>query len=353
MSKIEWTGETWNPISGCSRKSTGCENCYAETLTKRLGLMGNPKYQGLLNEQNRFNGVIKFDENALLIPLKKRKPTTYFVNSMSDLFHENCNDEWIDKVFAVMGLAKNKGQIFQILTKRADRMLKYFSTPKRELIERWSNVSYDFGLTFRNDEEDADAVPCHVFNIAEEFFPLPNVWLGVSVENQKAADERIPLLLETPAAIRWLSCEPLLEQVNIERWLLINWQCSGCRGYFSGGWKMTCPDCGRKEYWCGSHKFNGRKVESHPNFPAQDGIGIDWVVVGGESGNGARDCEVHWIRKLVKQCQSAKVPVFVKQLGSKPYVRDLIVSGYLPISNKKGGNIEEFPTDLQIREYPK
>lgn len=325
MSKIEWTGETWNPISGCSRKSTGCENCYAETLTKRLGLMGNPKYQGLLNEQNRFNGVIKFDENALLIPLKKRKPTTYFVNSMSDLFHENCNDEWIDKVFAVMGLAKNKGQIFQILTKRADRMLKYFSTPKRELIERWSNVSYDFGLTFRNDEEDADAVPCHVFNIAEEFFPLPNVWLGVSVENQKAADERIPLLLETPAAIRWLSCEPLLEKVDLTF-------------VENDGYKLNCLT--------GTQKDMGRPCEDAQNK-------IDWVIVGGESGNGARDCEVHWIRKLVKQCQSAKVPVFVKQLGSKPYVRDLIVSGYLPISNKKGGNIEEFPTDLQIREYPK
>lgn len=343
---IEWSDSVWNPISGCSRKSAGCEHCYAEVMTKRLALMGQEKYQGLLNEHNRFNGVIKFDEKALLIPLKTKKPTTYFVNSMSDLFHENVKDEWIDKVFAVMALAKH--HTFQILTKRADRMKEYLSNPSRK------NLVKETHLKMVEDEDRAKffggssgfwtvKTRLGVWWDVETTFPLQNVWLGVSVENQKAADERIPLLLETPAAVRWLSCEPLLENLNLNK----HWSVK-----FDG-------------------RFNGK------GFPIGRN-GIDWVVVGGESGLKARVCQSDWIRSIVNQCQSAKVPVFVKQLGENFWMRQeewramsakdkhlLRTAGPNEIEedmrtthfkifnkNKKGGEISEFPIDLQIREFP-
>lgn len=240
MSKIEWTGKTWNPLSGCSRKSTGCENCYAEVMTKRLALMGQEKYQGLLNEHGRFNGVVKFSESDLVKPLSVKKPETWFVNSMSDLFHENVADEWVDKVFAVMALCPQ--HTFQILTKRPDRMKEYFAL----------NVG----------------------------FPLPNVWLGTSTENQKTADERIPHLLETPAAVRFLSCEPLLGKIDLSAYLDKN---------------SFSHDDGKASIYTPK---------------------ISWVIAGGESGSRARPAHPEWVRLLRDQCVSAKVSFFFKQWGT-------------------------------------
>lgn len=306
MSKIEWTGKTWNPLSGCSRKSDGCKNCYAEVMTKRLAAMGQEKYKGLLNEQGRFNGVMKFDEKALLIPLKTKKPTVWFVNSMSDLFHENVKDEWIDKAFAVMALCPQ--HTFQILTKRPERMRDYFAN----LEERELEINCElYELTPK-------PVP-HIPFIVGVDLPLPNVWLGVSVENQQTADERIPLLLETPAAIRFLSCEPLLGEIILNR--------------------------ATQKYY-----------EKIPLHKPVDYVEIDWVIVGGESGNRARPCSIEWIRDIVRQCQNAKVPVFVKQLGKRSFQspKSEGSTGYfLALENKKGGDISEFPEDLQIREFPK
>jgi protein gp37 len=230
MSKIEWTGKTWNPITGCQRVSAGCQHCYAETMTKRLAAMGQEKYQGLLDGKGRFNGEVRFDRPSLDIPILRKKPTTYFVNSMSDIFHPGINHDWQRYIWVVM---KNTPRhTYQILTKRAEEMQR------------------------RVDE------------LVNEFGVLPNVWLGVSVENQAAADERIPHLLQTPAAIRFLSCEPLLGPVEIHR-------------YAMGGLITT----------------------------------LDWVIVGGESGPGARPVHPDWARSLRDQCAAAGVPFFFKQWG--------------------------------------
>lgn len=323
MTAIEWVkgqdgtqGKTWNPISGCSRKSAGCENCYAEVMTRRLEAMGLPKYAGLLNEQGRFNGVVRLDEQSLVAPLKRKKPTTYFVNSMSDLFHENVPDEWIDKIFAVMALCPQ--HTFQILTKRADRMRKYcdFTHPGTERVIAVRQATAPF-LAFCADKTSAIR------------FPLSSVWLGVSAENQKTADERIPLLLDTPAAVRFVSAEPLLEQIEIHNHLYTRFQMSGLH-----------------------HEYNA----------------LDWVIVGGESGPKARPCNVEWIRSIVAQCRDAQTPVFVKQLGANSYLDG--VSGantdgakclvadfndertYFWLNSKKGGDPSEWPHDLRIRQMP-
>jgi len=303
-SSIEWTTETWNPVTGCSRISDGCTNCYAEKMTKRLEAMGQVKYAGLLNAQGRFNGTVKTWDDALQIPLKTKKPTTYFVNSMSDLFHANLPDEFIDKVFAVMALCPQ--HTFQILTKRPERMRNYFAPANR-------TVDRGFNLAAWLDHNYGEAAIDAVLESRKKSVCPSNVWLGVSVEDQKAADERIPLLLQTPAAIRWLSVEPLLGPVDLTQ-------------------HLKCESCiDRSVHWCG------------------DPV-VDWVVVGGESGPGARDCDIHWIRSVVEECKAAEVPVFVKQLGAKPFMG---VKGFGPvIKNKKGGDIAEFPPDLQIREFP-
>ncbi len=325
-SPIEWTNYTSNPLyvtlkeTGkrgwhCNKPSAGCGHCYAETLNKRFGtgldFVGRnaDKLNFFLNNKELLE-IIKLNDRLA----RKNETAKLFLCDMTDLFLENHTKQILDRMFAVIALCPNI--TFQVLTKRAERMKKYFensSSPWLDSLEEW----------WEYEPQLARSIEGWAASFGGDY--LENLWLGVSVENQKAADERIPLLLETPAAIRWLSCEPLLEKVDLTF-------------VENDGYKLNCLT--------GTQKDMGRPCEDAQNK-------IDWVIVGGESGNGARDCEVHWIRKLVKQCQSAKVPVFVKQLGSKPYVRDLIVSGYLPISNKKGGNIEEFPTDLQIREYPK
>ena len=329
MSKIQWTEKTWNPISGCSRKSTGCENCYAETMTKRLEAMGLEKYTGLLNAQGRFNGVVKLDEHALLEPLRRKKPTTYFVNSMSDLFHESIPDEWIDKIFAVMALCPQ--HTFQVLTKRADRMRAYFSdvqnieiddyrehAPFAPAVSRvmWSLLRIAGAQLLTALVQAGTLVEVEENVLWVDRWPLPNVWLGVSVENQQAADERIPHLLDTPAAIRFLSCEPLLGTIEF------------------------------------SNVTNRIDAVRRLGLSAFDGI--DWVIVGGESGANARPCDVEWIRSIVEQCKAANVPVFVKQLGAFIGYREDYQGALVRIKtvNRKGGHPAEWPEDLRVREMP-
>lgn len=314
-SNIEWTGVTWNPLAGCSRISTGCENCYAEKMTKRLSAMGQPKYHGLLNGHGRFNGVVNFDENALILPLKTKKPETYFVNSMSDLFHENVQDEWIDQVFAVMALCPQ--HTFQILTKRPERMKSYLSDSN--VWYRITDYAYLSEVARKGKSEIGEQFGQHFEK------PLPNVWLGVSAENQEQASKRIPILLQTPAAIRWVSAEPLLSGIEFVKRIDSMNHVDMLKGI---------------RYWKGHH--------------VQTVCKLDWIVAGGESGANSRPCELAWIRSIVEQCNAASVPVFVKQLGSKPICERLIEfhSPVIKLKNKKGGNIEEFPEDLQIREFP-
>ena len=341
MTKIEWvknadgtSGQTWNPVSGCSRVSDGCKNCYAEVMTKRLAAMGQAKYQGLLNEHNRFNGAVKLDEKALLKPLSIKKPTMFFVNSMSDLFHESIPDEWIDKAFAVMALCPQ--HTFQILTKRPDRMKAYFHRIRKRQTDHYDIDLFMWSLfDFRQRGE----IKQEAARLFDTEIPFKNIWLGVSVENQKTADERIPHLLNTPAAVRFLSCEPLLDFVDLSKWIHPprQFRCTGnyCSFNYS---KSDCEICGGTGW-----QWTKKK--------------IDWVIVGGESGNKARPCYMQAIRQIVNDCQKSDVKVFVKQLGSN-FCQGWNWNGegvryYPPIKNGKGGNIAEFPADLQIRQMPK
>ncbi|HRJ90057.1 MAG TPA: phage Gp37/Gp68 family protein [Pyrinomonadaceae bacterium] len=350
--KIEWTERTWNPITGCSRVSEGCKNCYAEKMTRRLEAMGSPKYRGILNEHGRFNGGVRFDESALLVPLKRKKPTTYFVNSMSDLFHENIADEWIDKVFAVMALAPQ--HTFQMLSKRAKRMREYVNWKCEHLERRDKIAEASFNL---NDEIGANEHGEYAFSDSQCFvqadrWPLPNVHLGVSAENQEQADARIPDLLETPAAVRFVSAEPLLGEIDFSQFLPNPAMCGFC-GFvpYEGmerflqiqGDGVTCIRC------------------TQP-LPSRM---IDQIIVGGESGPNARPCNVDWIRSIVNQCQTAGVAVFVKQLGSgrSEYSGAARIQpvgdgkdaqqGTLVYKHSKGADPSEWPEDLRIREFPK
>lgn len=288
---IQWTDRTWNAVRGCSRISEGCRNCYAERVATRFGTKDGPfsGYATMTKSGPRWTGKVELIEPALLEPLKWRKPQRVFVNSMSDLFHESLPDEAIDRVFAVMALCPHI--TFQVLTKRAKRMREYFvgftptdSSDVDRVLNRGGSCA-DWMLRFGFSEAQIDTV-------ADSHFwrGLPNVWLGVSVEDQITADERIPELLRTPAAIRFVSYEPALGPVDF------------------------------REY--------ARKLH--------------WVIVGGESGPGARPFDVQWARNTIQQCKAAGVAVFYKQGGySNRCAHD-----------KKGGHFECFPEDLTIREFP-
>jgi protein gp37 len=211
-SRIEWTEQTWNPTTGCTKVSDGCRNCYAEVMARRLHAIGVPGYEN--------NFKLTLQQNRLSQPLSRRPPTLYFVNSMSDLFHRDVSDEYLDQVFDV--IRKTPQHTYQILTKRARRLPRYFA--KRECPS--------------------------------------NVWLGVSVENRRSGLPRIDDLRRTQARVRFLSVEPLLEDLG--------------------------------------------------DF---DLDGIDWVIVGGESGHQARPMDASWARNVKRQCAAAGVAFFFKQWG--------------------------------------
>ena len=253
--------------------------------------------------KHRWTGAVALDEKALLKPLGWKKPRRIFVTSVSDPFHPAVTDEMLDRLFAVMALAPQ--HTFQVLTKRPERMRAYCNTLGRHHeVDRVSLVA-----------KQINTVTGFHYTLTSNGWALPNVWLGVSVENQQAADERIPHLLETPAVVRFLSCEPLLGAVDVARWLNIVWRCSYCRGYFTGKHLGTCPDCGKAGGWCGSHVFNGRGRDQNRVVPAQSGRGIDWVIAGGESGPKARPMHPDWARGLRDQCAAAGVPFLFKQWG--------------------------------------
>lgn len=320
MTSIEWTEQTWNPIAGCSVLSPGCKRCYAMKMARRLELMGSAVYAGLTQQTAAgpvWTGKIEVNENTMLAPLKRKKPTMYFVNSMSDLFHESVPDYVIDRVFAVMALC---GQhIMQVLTKRSVRMREYLSHPDvRDRIEcEMDQIIRERvdPLNRRSDDLRATAPDL------DETWPLPNVWLGVSVEDQQRADERIPDLLATPATVRFLSCEPLLGPVDLNR---IHEEFDGGLGH---SWE-SCLNGKRFSPWAGDDE--DPMIPGHPK--------IDWVIVGGESGPGARPMANDWAQAIVDQCQAASVPVFVKQLSS---------GGAKAIKD-----IEQFPEGLRVRQWP-
>ena len=315
MSKIEWTDCTWNCVVGCSRVSPGCENCYAERFVHR-GL--SPQHRGLTVMRQTgpgWTGEVRLVEGALAKPLGWRKPRRVFVNSLSDLFHERLSMQAVARVFAVMAEASR--HTFQILTKRPKRMRELLSS---DLF--WHDVDEAWCSLFSRDrtDEQHDAV-CERFETQR----LPNVWLGVTAEDQARADERIPVLLDTPAALRFVSYEPALGPVD-----------------------LRLPK--------GAHAADLRAAGASL---------IDWLIVGGESGPGARPFDVAWARSAVTQCAAAGVPCFVKQFGASPeavpmdgpYQKttaggDPWPARPLRLRDRKGKDPSEWPEDLRVREFP-
>ena len=367
QSKIEWTDTTWNPVRGCSRVSEGCRNCYAERQTARFSEPSR-SWHGFVRD-GKWTGRVELIESKLREPLSWRKPRRVFVNSMSDLFHESLPDEAIDRVFAVMALASL--HTFQVLTKRPERMRAYFTSGCAGLESRESSIAYtsqqigerllgtaDAPFAWDGRGSEPHRYPASARDVSNRRkwpgWPLPNVWLGTSVEDQQTANERIPHLLRTPAAIRFVSAEPLIAPVDVSKFL---WP-------VHDQWpaKYRTPAEARAA---------GAKVERvRQALVLARSRFVDWLIVGGESGPGARPCDVAWIRSIVEQCKAASVACFVKQLGAVPFAAvdeldrwPLDSRAYvedergdcvdvLSLRDRKGGDPSEWPKDLRVREFP-
>lgn len=309
---IEWTqgddgsaGRTWNPVTGCTKVSPGCTNCYAENIARR--------FAGTKAFPNGFD--VTLHPERLDQPLRWRKPARVFVNSMSDLFHDGVSDEFIARVWTVMALTPQ--HTYQILTKRHGRMRALLSDGAR-----WESLLID--AMERVTDNGTARMPAERWDAAyrwmrtrerptDQIPPLGNVWLGVSVEDQKRADLRIPALLDTPAPVRFLSCEPLLGPVDLGAPLGVD---TGARtfGISTESWAPIAPPL------------------------------IDWVIVGGESGAGARPMHPDWTRRLRDQCSAAGVPFFFKQAGR-------VLAAEWGCSDSKGRDPAEWPEPFP-RQFP-
>lgn len=326
--KIQWVrdwkgsqGESWNFIKGCFKKSDGCKFCYAINISHRHSNNPNQKikkqYEGVTEKTDggniNFTGRVNFDEKALIKPLKKKKPTTFFI-SMSDLFYPGVEDWVLYKAFAVMALCPQ--HTFQILTKRPVRMKEFineldlnhlssiaeeiwFSTHpnKTETVKdgAFTKTKYIVPENWYCDVEKNEYENHLVFRY-EGSEPLRNVWLGISVENQKTANHRIPFLLDTIAAIRFISAEPLLDEIDLEK---IKFEGENMQTRINSltGVKII-------EYADG-----GIEISSCPK--------LDKVILGGESGKFARKMDLNWARIIRDQCRMHEVPFFFKQVGGR------------------------------------
>jgi protein gp37 len=338
---IEWCDFSSNPLKyrdaagktvwACVKCSSGCANCYSEAIAQRFE-RGGPYTKAVTEKVTPF-----LDDKELLTLLKSKKLAgkRVFLGDMTDVFGEWVPDELLDQLFCVLALRRDV--TFQLLTKRAERMSAYWNTPNRRQSIAAHSMALSNGLAARA-KSHAGRLTMAEFEAA---FMLPgpfgNLWLGCSVENQAAADERIPHLLRTPAAVRFLSCEPLLGPVDLEAWL---WASGSST---AGPWKYPS---GRTE--------PGRGVggQMMSRKPARE---LHWCIIGGESGPGARPMQLEWARALVAQCKTAGVACFVKQLGADP-VSLLSLPLVRPdgerLRDKKGGDPEEWPSDLRVREFP-
>lgn len=261
MTAIEWTGETWNPVTGCDQTSPGCDNCYALALAKRLKAMGQPKYQTDGDPATSGPGFgVTCHPQELTRPLGWRRPRTVFVNSMSDLFHADVPERFIVQVWAAMALTRR--HTYQVLTKRPQRMAEVvadlseldgpmFEERVDEQAELLDGVEWAHGIEWASSE----------YPTSGEVRWLPNVWLGTSIESDRYTF-RADYLRRTPAAVRFLSLEPLLGPL-----------------------------------------------------PSLDLTMIDWVIIGGESGRNARPMHPDWVRDIRDQCVARGIPLFFKQWG--------------------------------------
>lgn len=355
MTSIEWTmsdegvlGKTWNPCVGCTKCSPGCKHCYAKTMHARLTAMGQAKYA------EPFETVRPFPPH-LTLPLTWKKGRRIFVNSMSDLFHEDMPDEYIAAVFGVMAACPQ--HTFQILTKRAERLPRWFAWVERQARECNDGRGTTIGAfclamaqRYAAGLDNYELLTRNVDAVCAAAWPLDNAHLGVSIED-KERSERMVELARVPAAVRFLSIEPLLEDLGD----------IGLAGIVPKDWGI-----GYRAYYDLIH----------------------WVIVGGESGPGARPFNIEWARSIVRQCKRWDVPVFVKQLGASPrgvcswkhhdryppaWLDEdgtlVSVSGRKAVDfchsagdawwpcapklkDKKGGDINEWPADLRVREFP-
>jgi len=322
--KIEWTDATWNPVTGCTPVSAGCENCYARRMANRLrGRAGYPA-----DEPFR----VTLHPDKLDDPLHWRKPRRVFVCSMGDLFHEDVPFGFVDKAFVTTAMCPQHR--FQLLTKRPARMLEY--------LDQRAGILNAAGLMAESLRLGA--------------WPQPNLWLGVSVENQQAAEERIEVLLNTPAAVRFVSVEPMLGPVDVSPYLSMG---------------MACPQCRRWECQDGFDVLGATEGNVFCNHcgtevPAKFAGGLDWVICGGESGPGARPMHPQWVRDLRDQCDAAGVPFFFKQWGEwlptslqdwephhKAVVGDTVMWRHGYVSRKYGLGVHRLLDGREWNEYPK
>lgn len=350
MSDIEWTGLTWNPMAGCTpvvtrdasgkRHPSGCDHCYATGQVRRFAAVYDrpttikigaerPSLTFVptdddgrsLRKGAKWTGAVWLLPHMLDVPLRRRKPTTYFVNSVSDVFHESvigCEEgrQFVAALFGVMAACPQ--HTFQILTKRPDRAREWFAwlssvctDHPRLLFQYLDDLAWS-----RADIVIPQLQGCSARRVE---WPLANVWIGASVSTQTDADQRIPALLEVPAAVRFISAEPLLGPIDFVRAGAIEWNVDGD------------PRC------------------DHRATAGTSGV-ADWIIAGGESGPKARPCEIAWLRSIVRQCQDAGVPCFVKQVGARP----VFEPGAEPrtMSDAKGGDMAEWPEDLRVRQMP-
>lgn len=287
--KIEWADATVNAVNGCTVVSPGCKHCYAMKQAHRF-----PARQGLTQQSAGgmvWTGEVRLNEKPLLQPLAWRRPRRIFWNAHGDLFHESVPDEWIDKVFAVAALTPQHTHM--ILTKRAARMREYLDDFRGD----WSRIDGIWREIGKLTDAGAKIDPEREIDL-----PLPNVWLGVSVEDQARADERIPDLLATPAAVRFLSCEPLLGPVNLNAVKFLDRITE--HGGREAGWESALNGL-RYDMWVGDDEDPMKP--GHPK--------LDWVIAGGESGPGARPMHPDWVRSLRDQCKAAGTAFFFKQWG--------------------------------------
>ncbi|QBI56852.1 DUF5131 family protein [Streptomonospora litoralis] len=315
--RIEWVqgvdgarGTTWNPVTGCDRVSQGCDHCYAATMARRLKAMGSPRYQRDGRPSTSGPGFgVSVHEDVITAPLRWRTPRTVFVNSMSDVFHAEVGADAIARIWAVM--AATPQHTYQILTKRHGRM--------RSLLN---------SLTFRASVARAVwelAMADNTTTLPDELtWPLPNVWVGVSAETQRWADIRIPALLETRAALRFISAEPLLGPLR----LAPDDHTGHDRDHH--GTHTECSDCSTPE-----QPVAWRTQTAPP---------LDWVIIGGESGPDARPVDLDWIRGLRDDAHQAGAAVFIKQLGSA-WARGMVGSS-------TGADPAHWPEDLRVQEMP-
>lgn len=355
---IEWCDYSWPVVNGCRRASPGCEGCYAERLAATR-LRHTERYRGLAVMRNhgpQWTGLTRLIERELEMPLRLRKPSRIFVADMGDLFYDGVPDADIDRVWAVMLLAPH--HTFQVLTKRPDRMRAYLSAP--DLYDRVLAAAEPIRRSKLGRRRRLSQIG--ISNPST--FRASWIWLGTSIEDQLRADERLPDLIQCPAAVRFVSCEPALGPIDLGAWL------SYCEALAKHGIL-------RREG--GAHA----KCERH--------CGLSWVIVGGESGPRARPFDVDWARSIIRQCAAARVPCFVKQLGTNVRTRnddnftieedppdpefpgwpghleaenriESNPNGYreehqgapvrVRLRDRKGGDMNEWRSDLRVREFP-